>query len=143
MRRRTAARRARGLCTRCGKVPALPDTDNCEACRDYYRVMALARFRRNSAARRAAGLCVRCGERPPGHGTLECGPCKDKQRAIASRGMPELPAQYTVIELATGADHGTWDSVAEVAAALAYAKLSLEDVEIVTDHSPTATLIAW
>ena len=143
MRRRTEVRRARGLCTRCGTVPALPGIDNCEACRDYCRARALARFRRNSAARQAAGLCVRCGERPPEHGTLECGPCRDRQRAIASRGIPPLPTRYTVTELATGTDHGTWDSMAEVAAALAYAKLTLDDVEIVTDHSPTATLISW
>ena len=143
MRRRTAERRARGLCTRCGKVPSLPDNDNCESCRDYCRVKALERFRHNSAARQAAGLCVRCGERPPARGTLECRPCRDRQRAIASRGIPPLPARYTVTELATGADHGTWDSIAEVAAALAYAKLTPEDVEIATDHFPTATLIAW
>ena len=68
----------------------------------------------------------------------ECGPCRDRQRGYEYRGMPDLPTQYTVIEIATRVDHGTWDTLMEVAAALAFAKLSLDDVEIITDASPMA-----
>ena len=57
--------------------------------------------------------------------------------------MPALPACYTVIELATGEDHGTFDSVAEVAACLAFAKLGPDDVEIVSDVQPIASFAAW
>ncbi len=52
--------------------------------------------------------------------------------------MPDLPARYTVIEIATGADHGALETVQEVAGALACAKLSLDDVEILTDAAPMA-----
>ena len=57
--------------------------------------------------------------------------------------MPDLPTQYTVIEIATGTDHGTWDTLAEVAAALAYARLSPDDVEIITDAAPMARFTSW
>ena len=73
----------------------------------------------------------------------ECGPCRDKQRAGEYRGMPDLPDRYTVIEIATGTDHGTWDNLQEVAGALAYAKLTLDDVEIVTDAGPMAAFRSW
>ena len=66
----------------------------------------------------------------------ECGPCRDRQRGYAYRGMPDLPARYTVIEIATGTDHGTWETPMEVAAALAFAKLSFDEVEILTDAAP-------
>ena len=48
-----------------------------------------------------------------------------------------------MIELATGEDHGTYDSEAEVAACLAFSKLSWEQVEVVSDISPMAVLTAW
>ena len=73
----------------------------------------------------------------------ECGPCRDRQRSYEYRGMPNLPNRYTVIEIASDTDHGTWDSIAEVAAALAYAKLSLDDVEIITDAAPMAAFASW
>lgn len=63
----------------------------------------------------------------------ECGPCRDRQRSYEYRGMPDLPARYTVIEIATGTDHGTWETPMEVAGALAFAKLTLDEVEITTD----------
>ena len=136
-------RRAEGLCIRCGKHPALAGFDACESCREHVRAYSLARYRRRSSERKAAGLCVRCGERPPEHGTLDCGPCRDKQQSYRYRGMPDLPSLYTVIEIATGTDHGTWETMQEVAGALAYAKLTLDDVEIVTDAAPMAAFRSW
>ena len=68
----------------------------------------------------------------------ECGPCRDRQRGYAYRGMPDLPTRYTVIEIATGTDHGTWETPMEVAAALAFAKLLFDEVEIVIDAAPMA-----
>ena len=47
--------------------------------------------------------------------------------------MPVFPARYTVVELETGAEHGPLDSWEEVAMCLAFAKLSREEVEVVTD----------
>ncbi len=68
----------------------------------------------------------------------ECRPCLDRQRSYEYRGMPDLPTRYTVIEIATGIDHGAWETPMEVAGALAYAKLTIDDVEIVTDAAPMA-----
>ena len=50
-----------------------------------------------------------------------------------ARGLPPFPPSYRVIETATGADHGTFESQAEVAAWLAFARLSPDEVEIVPD----------
>ena len=45
-------------------------------------------------------------------------------RSGEHRGLPVLPPRFTVIEIASGVNHGTWDSVAEdVVVCLAYAKL--------------------
>ena len=86
--RRTAERRAAGLCPRCGKRPPAEGHKVCEPCadkanrasrvrdarlraegkprRDPARAKACgrARDRRVHAERRAAGLCVRCGRVP-------------------------------------------------------------------------------
>ena len=59
------------------------------------------------------------------------------------RGIPVWDPSYTVVELATGECHGTFDSEAEVAACLAFAKLSRDQVEIVPDTSPMARLTGW
>ena len=47
-----------------------------------------------------------------------------------------------MIEIATGACHGTYDSEMDVAACLAFAKLSHDEVEVIADISPMATLTA-
>ena len=57
--------------------------------------------------------------------------------------MPIHPPSYTVVELATGAEHGPLDSWEEVAMCLAFSKLSRDEVEVLTDQSPMATLSAW
>ena len=81
-------------------------------------------------------FCTDCGE--PTQGTARCEPCayRSYARSGEHRGMPLYPPRYTVVELATGEDHGTWDSWEEVAMCLAFAKLSREEVEVVTDASP-------
>ncbi len=140
MRDRTALRRKKGLCTRCGNNPPEPDIDSCLACATRDRAKALRNYRRSSAMRKASRLCVRCGKRPPERGTDDCGQCRDQQRHLRHRAIPCFPTRYTVIERRTGEDHGTWESLAEVAAALAYAKLSAADVEIFTDASPAYPL---
>ncbi len=56
--------------------------------------------------------------------------------------MPIHPPCYTVVELATGAEHGPLDSWEEVAMCLAFSKLSRDEVEVLTDQSPMATLAA-
>ena len=50
---------------------------------------------------------------------------------------------WTVIELATGREHGPFDSEADVALCLAFEKLARDQVEIVTDASPMASMTSW
>ncbi len=57
--------------------------------------------------------------------------------------MPVYPPRFTVVELATGIEHGPLDSWEEVAMCLAFAKLSREEVEIVTDTPLMTTIAAW
>ena len=137
--RRLAARLAAGLCTSCGKGPPAADGTTCEPCREARRAFERDRY----AERRAAGLCTDCGE--PSHGAARCEPCarRSYERSTYFRGMPLYPPQYTVVELTTGEDHGTFDSWDEVAMCLAFARLSLDQVEVLTDQSPMATFSAW
>ncbi len=69
-RRRSEARRAAGLCVRCGHIPPEEGRGLCEPCRDDRRAARRAR----DADRRAAGLCVKCAAPAPG-GKTYCGPC--------------------------------------------------------------------
>ena len=189
--RRTAERRAKGLCLKCGKRPPAPHRSQCEPCAEKRRPADRARHHRRSAERAAQGLCPKCGKRPLAPDRTMCGPCGAKRnrasrkkaknarghrryvrrrvrglcidcaapaqgaarcpecarrsylRSDEHRGLPILPPRYAVIEIATGADHGTWDSMAEVAVCLAFARLSREDVEVISDVSPMAALIGY
>ena len=69
-RRRSQARRAAGLCVRCGHVPPEEGRSMCEPCRDDRRAAKRALHHE----RRAAGLCVNCPAPAPG-GKAYCGPC--------------------------------------------------------------------
>ena len=57
--------------------------------------------------------------------------------------MPVHPPRYTVVELATGIEHGPLDSWEEVAMCLAFERLSREEVEVITDSSVMATLTGY
>ena len=50
---------------------------------------------------------------------------------------------YMVIELATGREHGPFDSEADVALCLAFGKLARDQVEIVSDASPMSRYASW
>ena len=146
-RERYAARRAAGLCGSCGG-PTLDGGSRCGPCavRETERrspEQKNAAARRLYARRRAKGLCTDCGE--PSQGSARCEPCarRSYHRSQHFRGMPLYPPQYTVVELATGEDHGTWDSWEEVAMCLAFARLSLDQVEVLTDQPDIMTMAAW
>ena len=67
-------------------------------------------------------------------------------RSGQHRGLPVWAPSYTVFEIATGDELGTWDSLEEVTLCLAFARLSFDDVEIVNDASVMATFTsaeAW
>ena len=141
-----AARRAAGLCVECGET-TFDGGARCDPCavrkgrRDPEKKNAAAR--RLYAGRRAQGKCTDCGE--SAQGAARCEPCAKRSwsRSEHVRGIPVWPPQYTVIELATGEDYGTYDSEAEVAMCLAFAKLSRDQVEVLSDISPMATMTGW
>lgn len=102
--RRSAERRAAGLCPRCGKHPPAPERAICEPCgerqrergrkrdarlreagkprRDRRKARAYNRKRdkREREERKAAGVCVQCGKVPAAPDSLRCEPCADKRR---------------------------------------------------------------
>ena len=140
-----AERRARGLCGRCG-AEVIDKASTCASCaaRDAKR-----RPRKNAASRaryhdrRARGLCVDCSAHADAG--VRCASCARRSYLSSGehKGMPVHPPCYTVVELATGEEHGPWDSWEEVAMCLAFAKLSREEVEVVKDAPVMTTLTAW
>ena len=114
----SAERAARGLCTRCGKAPAVEGRSACKPClekrrsadRDRYtrgQVVGLpygganadakrrsgrAKSKRRQQARREAGPCIRCGARPPIEGGTTCVPCRDKRQAAERQQYAERRA---------------------------------------------------
>ena len=82
------------------------------------------------AKRRVQGVCVDCGARTAG--AARCAPCayRSNTRAPAYHGAAAGLPFYTVIELETGDDHGTFETEAEVAACLIFAGLRPHQVEI-------------
>ena len=133
-RARWAARRAAGLCGTCGET-TFDGASRCERCAALQadRPSRNATSRKRYARRRARRLCTDCGA--PSQGAARCPPCAHRShvRSAGYRGLPLFPPSYRVIEIATGADHGTFESQAEVAACLAFARLSPDEVEIVPD----------
>ena len=146
-RRKYEERAAAGLCTRCGG-PAFDGRSRCAPCaaieqatHDPERKNAASR--RRYALRREFGLCTACGA--PSQGAARCAPCAEKSyhRSAYFKGMPVWDPTWTVIEIATGEALGTFDSVADIALCLAFAKLGRDQVEIVTDASPMSSLTSW
>ena len=145
-RRQWAARRMDGLCGRCGEEPAFDGASRCGRCAALEAGRSPrknAASRKRYARRRARGLCTDCGA--PSRGAARCEPCarRSHERSDHFRGIPLWPARYTVIEIATGEDHGTFESLAEVAACLAFARLSFDQVEVLGDVSPMAAFTAY
>ena len=79
--RKTAARRAKGLCVTCGKCPPTPGRTRCEPCAAKKRPGDRARHHRITAERVAQGLCPKCGKRPPAPERSQCEPCLEKDAA--------------------------------------------------------------
>lgn len=103
-RKRTAERRAAGLCPKCGKRPPEPGRSLCEPCaakaraagrerdarlraagqprrnREKARTHERERARRQTADRLARGVCAKCGRNPAEPGRRLCGPCAETRR---------------------------------------------------------------
>ena len=136
-REQYAMRRAAGLCGRCG-TPAPSDAACCDRCarsaaKRSRKKAKNARSRQRYVQRRVRRLCIDCGA--PSHGASRCPPCARRSwaRSGEHRGLPVLPPRVTVIEIATGVNHGTWDRWEDVVVCLAFAKLSREQVELIPD----------
>ena len=99
--RRTAERRPKGLCLKCGKRPPAPHRSQCEVCAGKRRPADRERFHRRAAERVAQGLCPKCGKREPAPDRQLCEPCGEKtNRASRARdarlraaGMPRRDAE--------------------------------------------------
>ena len=75
---RTAQRRVKGLCLKCGKRPPAPHRSQCEPCAEERRPANRERFHRRTAERVAQGLCPKCGKQRPGPDRQLCEPCGEK-----------------------------------------------------------------
>lgn len=133
-RRRYAARRAAGLCVRCAE-PAAGGSSRCarHAALEAERVSRerkKATDRKRYARRRARRRCVDCGVGSAG--SARCPACayRSNARAPAWHAVSVGPPFYTVIELESGVDHGTYDTEAETAACLVFLGLRIDQVEI-------------
>ncbi len=140
-----AERRARGRCGRCG-VEVVDEASTCASCaakEEKRRPRKNAASRARYAKRRASRLCVDCGNHADAG--VRCTPCARRSYHSSGehKGMPLYPPRYTVIELATGEEHGPWDSWEEVAMCLAFAKLSREEVEVIEDAPLIASITGW
>ena len=129
----------RGTCTRCGKrtFEGAPVYGPCTVLQARNRDTKNEPGRRRYAERRAASVCTRCGSRPSyGASRYEVCAKRDWERSGQVKALPVHPPSFTVVERGTGIGHGTWDSWEEVAIALSFARLSLEDVDVLIDHAP-------
>ncbi len=142
-----AERVAAHCCTRCGG-PVHDGLTRCAPCavadsagRNPQRKNAQSR--RRYRFRRERGLCTACGA--PAQGAARCPPCAERSYHGSAhfKGIPLWDPAWTVIETATGREHGPFDSEADVALCLAFAKLSHDEVEIVADASPMARFASW
>ena len=136
-RARYAARRANGACVRCAG-PAIGGSSRCGRCATLEAERVRPRHRRavnrkRYARRRAQGRCTDCGVYA--HGAARCDACayRSNTRTPARHAVAVGPPYYTVIELETLEDHGTYETEAEVAACLAFAGLRIEQVEILSN----------
>ena len=137
-----AARKAAECCLRCGAVTF----EGASACGPCAVVEARRWPRRNLAARqryaarRKRWLCTACA-RPSG-GASRCEDCARKSWARSEhvRGLALYPPGCTVVDAVTGDVHEIFQSWEDAVLYLSFEGLALEDVELLVDRSPMATL---
>ena len=142
-----AARRATEVCVKCAG-PVNDGGARCAPCSVLEsergdRERRNARRRELYWLRRARSECTNCGA--PSQGAARRTPCAEKSYHGSGyfKGIPAWDLSFTVLDLASGDTLGCFDSEAEVAAALVFAKLSFDQVEVISDASPMARYAAW
>ena len=144
-RERYAARRAAGCCGRCGD-PAPARASRCRRC-SAQEAARTPRERKNAvdrkryARRRARRICTKCTR--PSQGAFLCSDCARRAslRSADPRGLPPWTARFSVISVATGIEHASFETEAEALAAIAFERLSPGEVDIVVDAPAIAA--AW
>ncbi len=146
-RARYESRKAAGQCVKC-QAPTFEDATMCAPCsvaraERRNREAEYAARRRRYADRKARHRCVDC--EAPSAGAARCETCarRHAEGSGAYRGIPVWDPTWTVVELATGQEHGPFGSEADVALCLAFERLSRDEVEILSDVSPMASLTGW
>ncbi len=133
-RERYAARRAAGRCVRCGQ-PAFGGSSRCGRCTvlEAERTSPECRkaaTRKRYARRRAQRACVDCSVAVAG--TARCPTCarRSNSRAPEPHRLPAPFPEYTVVRLDTGEVIDSFETEAEAAACLVFAKLRPDQVEV-------------
>ena len=88
-------------------------------------------------------MCTSCGA--PSQGASRCAECAERSYHGSAyfKGIPVWDPTWTVMELATGREHGPFSSEADIALCLAFEKLDRDRVEVLCDTSPMASYTAW
>ena len=136
-RRRYSARRAAGRCVRCNQ-PTVGDLSRCGRCLalEKERVSperASAAGKRRYNMRRAQGICVDCKAQTGGAARCERCAYRSNSRAPERHLVSLWPPQITVIEVQTSRELGVFETEAEAAACLAFAKLRPDQVEFLSN----------
>ena len=133
-RRRYAERQAAGRCVRC-RQPTVGGRSRCGRCLALEKERVCperesAAGKRRYAARRAQGICVDCKAHTDG--AARCPRCAYRSNSRApERHLAALwPPQITVVDSETGDELGVFETEAEAAACIAFARLRPEQVEI-------------
>ena len=137
-------RRARGACGKCGAPSggaALCGT--CAAAQTYDPEAKNSAARRRYARRRVHSRCTDCGAYSAE--ASRCPTCARRSylRSGEHRGLPAAPSSFRVVVLDTGEDLGCWPTAAELRACLAFSRLSLDDVEVLSDVPVMNGITAW
>ncbi len=136
-RRRYDARRAAGRCVRCTQ-PTVGGLSRCGRCLALEKERVCpeqksAAGKRRYVARRAQCACVDCGVRTGGAARCERCAYRSNSRAPERHLVALWAPQITVIEVQTSRELGTFETEAEAAACLAFAKLRPDQVEFLSN----------
>ena len=141
------ARKSAGLCVKCAG-PTNGGGTRCAPC-SVLESEGRSAERKNEASRRrywarkTAGRCTDCNA--PSHGAARCEACarRSYERSDHVRGMPVYPPSFTVFLVDADEPLATFDDEMEVAAFIVFEKLARNQVEVVRDASPLATIAGW